>query len=140
MVPLGPITGRRLGLGSADRVATELDEEDEDAEGSPTELRKILTSLSKATKRRGKEAEAVKLPSLPTNPQFRAWRLTVRAKVVAASGRGQECFTWMLQVEKTGATQESLSDPGRSFVSLDSKLAAAISEIVSGELGRKITL
>jgi hypothetical protein len=61
----------------------------------------------------------------------------VRTEVTSASGKGEKAFVWILEVESDKQTFESMSDPGE-FVSLDAKLAAALSKLAQEELGREI--
>ena len=85
-----------------------------------------------------KEADAIKISPLPTATQFRAWRLLVRDEVVAASERGQKAATWVMEVDSPDATYDLLAESGE-FMSLHVKLAAALSKLASGDLGRKLT-
>ena len=48
---------------------------------------------------RPKEADTLKLPALPDPVNFKGWRSTIRAEVVAVSGRGEEVFPWIMEVE-----------------------------------------
>ena len=63
-----------------------------------------------------KEADIIdiRLPNAPDPPHFDKWQATVRQEVVAASGRGQAAFEWMLEVERPGVNFDDLSSPGRS--------------------------
>ena len=63
----------------------------------------------------------------------------MRQEIAAASGKGDTGFQWAQEVEREGATHESLADSGR-FVTLDAKLASALAKIAHGEIGRRITL
>ena len=57
--------------------------------------------------------------------------------ITAAAGRQDDsAMDWVLKVEGVTSTDE-LDHPGRDWVSLDRKLAAAIAEIAHGELGRQ---
>ena len=62
----------------------------------------------------------------------------MRQEVVAASGRPEEAFAWILEVQKKDTAFESLGDSG-IFASLDVKLAAAITKIAKAEVERKLS-
>ena len=84
-----------------------------------------------------KEADHIKLHALPNTVQFKHWRTAVRDEVIGASGRGEAAFHWIVEVEKPGATYEAMANVGQ-FESLDGKLSAALTKIMTGELGRKV--
>jgi hypothetical protein len=81
----------------------------------------------------------VKVPSLPNPQQHRGWKSAIRIEIAAANRKGDEGFTWALKAESASVTYEELADSD-GFASLDSKLAAALTKIANGELGRRITL
>ena len=80
------------------------------------------------TRARAREADSMKIPSLPNATQFRAWILAVRNEIAAASGRGEAAFKWALEVEEVEATFEGLANSG-DFEILDVKLGSALSKI-----------
>ena len=92
-----------------------------------------------AAQKKMKESESVKIPTLPTKgSQFRAWKLTARQEVIAASGVPRnEIIHWVMDIEKK--TFGELADPG-PHESLCTKIGASVSKLAHGELGRKITL
>ena len=47
-----------------------------------------------------KEADSIKLPPLPDVPQFEAWKNSLRSQVMAASGRRDEAFRWIVRSEE----------------------------------------
>ena len=61
----------------------------------------------------------------------------MRETVRAASDQPDEAFKWLLEVCTKEATLESLRETGK-FLTLGTKLLAALSKIVKGELGRRI--
>jgi hypothetical protein len=63
----------------------------------------------------------------------------VRNQVTAASGRGEAAFKWIVETEDPAATYVQFADSA-GYDSLDAKLAAALTSVASGELGRRITL
>ncbi len=87
---------------------------------------------------RKKEAESVKLQALPRAPAFRNWKMAVRNEVAAASGDPHNAFKWIIEVDSGKSIDEF--DGSGAFPSLDAKLAAAITKIVSGNLSHKIHL
>jgi hypothetical protein len=84
-----------------------------------------------------KEADQIKLHALPNTVQRRGWRTLVRDEVLAAFGRGKIAFDWIVEVEKPGATYATFANVGE-FESLDGKLFAALTKVMTGELGRKV--
>ena len=86
-----------------------------------------------------KEAEVVRIPSLPTVPQFRSWKLSVRDEIAGASGKPDAGFAWIMEIEKTKNGIDDLRDSG-PFPSLDAKLAASLSKALTGELARQINI
>jgi len=66
-------------------------------------------------------------------------RQTTNEAVIAASGRPEDCFRWMLEAEHPQATFESLAHSGE-FLTLDMKLAASIAAQSTGEIGRQLSL
>jgi len=90
-------------------------------------------------KSRAKEAEHIKLHPLPSPQQYRSWRNNTRGEIAAASHKPEACFRWVLEAEAPTATYDLLADSGE-FGTLDIKLAAALTKVATGELGRKITL
>ncbi len=59
-----------------------------------------------------------------------------RKEVASASGDPKEAFKWITEAENAKSFEE-LSDSG-VFLTLDSKIAAALSKVLEGELGRKV--
>ena len=88
---------------------------------------------------RRKEAESVKIAALPNAPQFRGWKLALRAEVAAASGAPEAGFIWIKRVEAKETTLEDLGD-SQEFASLDAKLASALAKLTTGDLARTILL
>ena len=88
---------------------------------------------------RVKEADDINVPSYPQPQQYRSWRAAVRSEITAASGRGEVAFKWIVKTEKVETTFDELRNSD-GFDSLDAKLAAALTKIATGELGRRIML
>jgi hypothetical protein len=81
----------------------------------------------------------MKLHPLPTPQQYRSWRNNTRSEIAAASNKPEACFRWVLEAEAPTATYDLLADSGE-FGTLDIKLAAALTKVATGEIGRKVTL
>ena len=83
-----------------------------------------------------READEIKLLYFPEGSQWRAWRAHTIHSIVSAAGRqddlGQE---WVMKVETE--EPEALEDPGEGWISLDRKLAAALTKIAKGDIGRQ---
>ena len=109
--------------------------------------RAILESLEnlKGNKSEGdskpkvKEAEVIKLPEFPTPESYRSWKTAVREKIRAASDNPDETFEWILEVYRSGASHDTLRNPGK-FVTLDTKLLEALTTCSRGELARDILI
>ena len=109
--------------------------------------RAILASLEnlKGSKSEGdskpkvKEAEVIKLPEFPTPESYRSWKTAVREKIRAASDNPDEAFEWILEVYRSGASHDTLRNPGK-FVTLDTKLLEALTTCSRGELARDILI
>ena len=100
-------------------------------------LRTLLESLGLSEKG---GAKTLTLPGQPKPPQFKAWRNTVRTRVIAhVPKRAEAALHWVLKVEQRGITFEALAD-SEGFDALDMELAAAITAVVVTELGRTINI
>ena len=86
-----------------------------------------------------KEADKVVIGKFPDAVNFRRWREQIVDEVTAASGRPDEAFAWILEVEQKGTTYESLADSGE-FLTLDTKLQAALTGQATGEIGKQLSL
>ena len=85
-----------------------------------------------------KEADEIKLHSFPQGSQWRGWRSSTIHSIVSAAGRQDDkALEWILKVEKND--EDCLNDPGEGWIALDRKLAAALTKICHGELGRELT-
>ena len=86
-----------------------------------------------------KEADNIILNPMPTIHHFRAWKLHLRDEVASASGNPEMGFKWVLQAERPGIAMKDLYD-STPFALLDSKLAAALAKIMSGEFARQVNI
>ena len=84
-----------------------------------------------------KEAESTKLHDFPNPETYRSWKISTREALRAARNRPDEAFDWIPAVYDRHAGHGSLRDPGK-FVTLDTKLLAALTKVAKGELGRQI--
>ena len=84
-----------------------------------------------------KEAEVVKLPDFPNPETYRSWKTATREAVRAASDRPDDTFKWILEVYETGVGHDRLRDPS-IFLTLDTKILAALTKVAKGELARQI--
>jgi hypothetical protein len=86
---------------------------------------------------RVKEAAEIKVPQLPNANQFRSWKHTVYQNINAAVGRtDDEPLKWIRECEKIDAEPDAFKTCAKRFATLDRKLAAALSNTITGELGR----
>jgi hypothetical protein len=87
---------------------------------------------------RAKESDEVNILAFPTGSQWRAWRGNTFASIASAAGRQDDVAqARILQVET--ADPAELEYPGEGWVSLDRKIAAALTNMATGETGREIT-
>ena len=84
-----------------------------------------------------KEADKINLLPMPTVASFRSWKVALRNEVAGASGDPDPGFKWITEVEQPGANLAHLfvSTP---FHTLDAKLAAVLTKIMTGEFARQI--
>jgi len=85
-----------------------------------------------------KEADEIKIPSLPDVPKFLSWKQQVRDNIMSASGRGREVYPWILEVENMDISSASLANSA-GLDSLDVKLSAAINKIKKGRVEKMLT-
>jgi hypothetical protein len=115
--------------------------ESNDINATLKRLAQLMSKKSKpSTEVKGKEADSIKIPMLPTAAQFKSWKNAVRSAVSSASRLPAQAFEWIMKVEATDVTYNDLSQCPKTFETLDAKLSAALMLICKGELGRKITL
>ena len=77
--------------------------------------------------------------SFPSGTAWRAWRANTIHAIVSAAGRHDDsALEWVMKVETHEAVD--LETPGDGWVTLDRKLAAALTKISHGVLGRQLTL
>ena len=105
--------------------------------GNPKVLEALTSKSGEPERPKVKEAESIRLPDFPSPETYRSWKISMRETVRAASDQPDEAFKWLLEVYTKEATLESLRETGK-FLTLDTKLLAALSKIVKGELGRRI--
>ena len=98
--------------------------------------RRILEQLT-AKGVMAKEAISINMSALPEAKQYPMWRLQVSSKLTAASGRGDEAFRSITATEHPKSTFSSFAECG-GVDALDTKIAAALMDVASGELGRKM--
>ena len=83
---------------------------------------------------RVREAEKIELLHFPQGSQRRAWRSHTLQTIVSAAGRQDDrAYRWIRKCET--AEPDSLDKPGKGWISLDRKLAAALTQISHGEIG-----
>eukprot|EP00439_Symbiodinium_sp_Y106_P044258 s3960_g5.t1 len=92
-----------------------------------------------SSKPKVKEAETINLPDFPNPESYRSWKTATRKAVRAASDSPDEAFKWVLEAYDKDANHTSLRDPGK-FLTLDTKLLAALTKVARGELSREILI
>ena len=105
------------------------------------ELVKALTHREEKDKPKTKEAELIKLNNMPAPESYRTWKNHVRDEVKSCSDRPDEAWTWLNEVYDQSCTREELEkklqDPGK-FLTLDTKLSAALTRSAGGDLATRI--
>ena len=99
---------------------------------APESLRAIIGGTEN-----NKEAEKVILPNLPKADMFRHWKLTVRKTILSASIDPDATWKWLLEIEKSNTTFDSLYDSGDYFRTLDTKLCVAVDSPVKDNTSLK---
>ena len=108
-------------------------------------LVKLITRLTSnegdREKPRTKEAESIKLNDMPAPETYRQWRNRVRDEAKSCSDRPDEAWTWLNEVFDTKTPrvelEKKLQEPGK-FITLDTKLLAALPRSAKGDLATKI--
>ena len=77
--------------------------------------------------------------NFPSGTAWRAWRANAIHAIVSAAGRHDDSALNCVMNVETHETIE-LGTPGDGWVTLDRKLAAALTKISHGELGRQLAL
>ena len=105
------------------------------------ELVKALTHRDEKDKPKTKEAELIKLNNMPAPESYRTWKNHVRDDVKSCSDRPDEAWLWLNEVYDQECTREELEnklqDPGK-FLTLDTKLSAALTRSAGGDLATRI--
>ena len=128
--PAAPVTGMpATGLTSETLLATQA--------AILENLRLMKGERTEDDKPKVKEAESIRLPDFPNPETYRSWKTATREAIRAASDRPDDAFEWILEVYDKNASHEKLREPGK-FVTLDTKLLAALSKVAKGDLGRHI--
>eukprot|EP00435_Cladocopium_sp_Y103_P051725 s387_g16.t1 len=84
-----------------------------------------------------KEADTIKIPGFPLAETYRNWRIKTREAVVAASTDPDKAFEWISETWKESQTLEALRKVA-PFATLDAKLLSALTNIITGDFGRKV--
>ena len=104
-------------------------------------ITRLTSKDSDGEKPRTKEAETIKLNDMPAPEAYRHWRNHVRDEVKSCSDKPDEAWIWLNEVfdNKTPRDQleEKLQEPGK-FITLDTKLSAALTRLAKGDLATKI--
>ena len=105
------------------------------------ELVKALTQREEKDKPKTKEAELIKLNNMPAPESYRTWKNHVRDEVKSCSDRPDEAWLWLNEVYDQERAREELEkklqDPGK-FLTLDTKLSAALTRSAGGDLATRI--
>ena len=109
----------------------------DDQGGGPDRMRQVIADALRTG--RFREADKVNIPNLPDAVRYRNWKVAVREELMGASGRLVEAFAWIRQLDDPAFTYDVLQDSGE-FLTLDMKLAAALTAKAFGEIGRKLSL
>ena len=104
-------------------------------------ITRLTSKDSDGEKPRTKEAETIKLNDMPAPEAYRHWQNHVRDEVKSCSDKPDEAWIWLNEVfdNKTprDKLEEKLQEPGK-FITLDTKLSAALTRSAKGDLATKI--
>ena len=104
-------------------------------------ITRLTSKDADGEKPRTKEAETIKLNDMPAPEAYRHWRNHVRDEVKSCSDKPDEAWLWLNEVfdNKTqrDELEKKLQDPGK-FITLDTKLSAALTRSAKGDLATKI--
>ena len=105
------------------------------------ELVKALAQRDEKDMPKTKEAEVIKLNNMPAPESYRNWKNHVRDEVKSCSDRPDEAWAWLNDVYDQSCTrqelEDKLQDPGK-FLTLDTKLSAALTRSAGGDLATRI--
>ena len=99
------------------------------------------SSASRRDDRKGlKEQNRIDPPSFPQIATLERFKLDLYDRVIvcAQDKDPTKVMKWLRKVEDPKTRFDDLDDPGRGYVTLDRKLAAGLTHILSGELSRSI--
>ncbi len=86
------------------------------------DLKELVNAMPNSKRKRGKDADEIKLPPLPEGNQFRAWKTAVYQSVLQASGREDDrVLLWIREVEARGAKPGDLAEKTKDFATPDRK-------------------
>ena len=104
-------------------------------------ITRLTSKEGDGEKPRTKEAESIKLNDMPAPEAYRHWRNHVRDEVKSCSDKPDEAWAWLNEVFDTkterSKLEDRLQDPGK-FITLDTKLSAALTRAAKGDLATKI--
>ena len=106
-------------------------------------ITRLTSKEGDGEKPRTKEAEPIKLNDMPAPEMYRQWRNHVRDEVKSRSDKPDEAWTWLNEVFDTKTPrvelEKKLQEPGK-FITLDTKLSAALTRSAKGDLATRIQL
>ena len=104
-------------------------------------LREMKSKKDDEGKPRVKEADTIAIPDMPTPETYRQWKNLVRELVRSSSDKPDEAWEWIMEVWDPKLSrvelEAKLQNPGK-FVTLDTKLTAALTKSARGDLGNRI--
>ena len=141
-------TNREPSVRSPTIVASEPDKQKAAEHGSAITSQQLVDLITRLTSKEGdgekprtKEAESIKLNDMPAPETYRQWRNHVRDEVKSCSDKPDEAWSWLNEVFDTKTPrvelEKKLQEPGK-FITLDTKLSAALTRSAKGDLATKI--
>ena len=86
------------------------------------------------------EIKVFKFAAWPSRAQFRRWKLKFKKAVASGSGRHEECYKWISEVESAKSWRDLFDLPGAIFSVLNAKIASGLSNIIQGDLCKDVEL
>ena len=129
-------------------IASEPDKQKAMEHGAAITSQQLVDLITRLTSKEGdgekprtKEAESIKLNDMPAPETYRQWRNHVRDEVKSCSDKPDEAWSWLNEVFDTKTPrvelEKKLQEPGK-FITLDTKLSAALTRSAKGDLATKI--
>ena len=76
----------------------------------------------------------------PQRAQFRQWKLAFKKAVSSGSGKSEECYKWISQVEAAKDWKDLVNKEDDQFIELNAKIASGLAQILQGDICKQIEI